>query len=141
MEKSTTTVTSFGQKTAESVENYNKKGDLTSEVIKAWSNDGDSLGEATETYENGNVTRIDFEDKELDLTAIISCDNTGCIVANVTTPDYVLTYDSTTSSYNLLLTGETNNRAFPSMYIDEFNYGSVIEDIDEDVQAIIDSLS
>lgn len=135
------TVTSYGEKTAESIKNYDKDGNMTSSDIKAWNNDGDLIGEASESYTDGNIAGITYSDEELNFNATVTCDSSGCVVSSFSGDGFTVTYNTTTSSYELLIQGESNPRNLGVGFINEFNYGSVLEDIDEDAKAVIETVN
>lgn len=141
LKSATTSVSTYGQQTTLMVINYDEDGNMTSRDLQAWSNTGDLLGESNEVYEKGVISSIEYVDNELDITATIECDTTGCYITSLEADNYTLEYNDITKVYDLLLDTETSTRVLAVANITVFNYGSVIEDIDEDVQVIIDSLS
>ena len=134
-------VKTYGTVTSLQPETYDNTGDQTSETLKAWSNTGVLLGEATLTYTNNDVSGITYQDVELGINATVTCTSTSCVISTMSGDGYTLTYNDTTTSYELLLTGETVPRALVVGTITKNNYGAIIEDADEDAKTVIASLS
>lgn len=162
-ESSNTTVTTFGVKTGETNRTYDTKGQMTLQKIEQWVDsvktyeqikeytDGvmtnqsllqweDSIKTFDETYqyEDGLVSSIFYFDKDDNVTATISCDDTGvCILESLVGEAYEVEYNDVTLDYDLDVDGEatTSKIVFPALFT--WNIPTVIENIENQVDAII----
>lgn len=114
---------------------YNKEYELTDKFTTN-TNKGIKTLERTDYYVDGNLDRYDYNNIEDDVVAAVTCDDTGCKIATIETPDYKVTYNIDDDDYDLQLTGDSATQKIVVNNVSGLNVQTVLEDVDTKVEAV-----